>query len=407
MKLHKILKLAVNMVIHSKLRSWLTILGIVIGVASVVAIIGLSNGMENSVTDRFSDMGADIVTVTPGYSKAVFGPGGGHGGGGDPFASASTQDPLTNKDVQALKTIPEIDYINTQISGSADVYFMGGEGSVTVTGVDQKVWTHFNTVDIAEGRDLSPSDQNVIVVGGNLASDYFDNPVGLNQIITIEGSAFRVVGILDDTSNSVYMPITAAYSVLDDKENGEYDSVVVKAKSDDVIDELKDDIEYKLMIARHVNEKDIDFTIRANKDQLEQASEMLSTMTLFLTAIAAVSLLVGIVGVVNTMFTSVLEKKKEIGIMKAIGAKNRDVMLLFLFNSGIMGFVGGAIGVILGAVVSSTLTLSMMRNSAGGSVTLDLVLIALAGSIVVGMLAGLIPAWNASKLKPVDSIRAE
>lgn len=407
MKLHKIFKLALNMVLHSKLRSWLTILGIVIGVASVVAIIGLSNGMEASVSDRFSDMGVDLITITPGYSKATFGgPGGGHPG---ESISSSSQDPLTNKDVQALKSLASVKSIDLRISGSADVYFMGGEGTVSVTGVDQKVWSQFSTETIAQGRDLSSSDQNVVLIGGNLADDYFDNPVGINQILTIEGSAFRVVGILDDTSNSVYMPLNPAYTVLDDKDMGEYDSIIVKAKEDssEFIDALKESMLDKLMIARHVNEKTIDFSLRANKDSLEQASEMLSTMTLFLTAIAAVSLLVGIVGVVNTMFTSVLEKKKEIGIMKAIGATNKDVMTLFLLNSGLMGLAGGIFGVIIGWIVASSLTFSMMRNASSGSVSLELVLFALAGSIVIGMLAGLIPAWNASRLKPVDSLRAE
>ena len=407
MKLHKIFKLALNMVLHSKLRSWLTILGIVIGVASVVAIIGLSNGMEASVSDRFSDMGVDLITITPGYSKATFGgPGGGHPG---ESISSSSQDPLTNKDVQALKSLASVKSIDLRISGSADVYFMGGEGTVSVTGVDQKVWSQFSTETIAQGRDLSSSDQNVVLIGGNLADDYFDNPVGINQILTLEGSAFRVVGILDDTSNSVYMPLNPAYTVLDDKDMGEYDSIIVKAKEDssEFIDALKESMLDKLMIARHVNEKTIDFSLRANKDSLEQASEMLSTMTLFLTAIAAVSLLVGIVGVVNTMFTSVLEKKKEIGIMKAIGATNKDVMTLFLLNSGLMGLAGGIFGVIIGWIVASSLTFSMMRNASSGSVSLELVLFALAGSIVIGMLAGLIPAWNASRLKPVDSLRAE
>lgn len=407
MKLHKIFKLALNMVLHSKLRSWLTILGIVIGVASVVAIIGLSNGMNASVSDRFSDMGADLITITPGYSKASFG----GPGGGPPkkFIASSSQDPLTNKDVQALKSLASVKSIDLRISGSAKAYFMGGEGTVKVTGVDQKVWSQFSTETIAHGRDLSSSDQNVVLIGGNLADDFFDNPVSINQILTIGGSAFRVVGIFDDNSNSVYMPLNSAYAVLDDKVMGEYDSIIVKAKEDssEFIDALKESIIDKLMIARHVNKKNIDFSLRANKDSLEHASEMLSTMTLFLTAIAAVSLLVGIVGVINTMFTSVFEKKKEIGIMKAIGATNKDVMTLFLLNSGLMGLVGGIFGVIIGWIVASSLTFSMMRNASSGSVSLELVLFALAGSIIIGMLAGLIPAWNASRLKPVDSLREE
>lgn len=406
MKLHKIFKLALNMVLHSKLRSWLTIIGIVIGVASVVGIMGLSQGLEASVTSSFGDLGADIITISPGYSKSTNTMGSGRLKNPSATSSAS-QDPLTNKDVQALKTIPDIQAIDTRITGSVDGYFMGGEGSLTVTGVDQKVWSQFNTIQLSEGRDLTPSDQNVILIGGSLAKDYFDNDIGINQILTIEESSFRVIGILDDTSKSIYMPLSSATNVIADAVTGEYDSIVVKTKSDDVVDAVEATIEYKLMIARHVTEKDIDFTIRANKDALESATEMLDTMTMFLTAIAAVSLLVGIVGIVNTMFTSVLEKKKEIGIMKAIGATNGDVLFLFLLNSGLIGLVGGIFGVILGSIGSNMLTFSMMRSTAAGSVSLELILFALVGSVLVGMIAGLIPAWGASRLKPVDALRSE
>ncbi len=134
MKLHKIFKLALNMVLHSKLRSWLTIIGIVIGVASVVGIMGLSQGLEASVTSSFGDLGADIITISPGYSKSTNTMGSGRLKNPSTTSSAS-QDPLTNKDVQALKTIPDIQAIDTRITGSVDGYFMGGEGSLTVTGV--------------------------------------------------------------------------------------------------------------------------------------------------------------------------------------------------------------------------------------------------------------------------------
>ena len=149
----------------------------------------------------------------------------------------------------------------------------------------------------------------------------------------------------------------------------------VKAKSEDLVDTVMEDIEKKLMISRHIiQEDDRDFSVTASKSMAESVTEMMSSMTLFLGAIAAVSLLVGAVGIANTMFTSVLEKTKEIGTMKAIGAKNRDILMIFLFNSAMVGLVGGILGVMLGALVSAVFPMigvTMMRSGGGISISLS------------------------------------
>jgi len=415
MKLIKCFKHAFKMVLHSKLRSWLTIIGIVIGVAAVIAIISISEGLQQAVNQRLGGLGGDILTITPGFSRgsAMFGmrgPGGGEGGQSGGAQATNKTIVLARSDLQVLKGVPNILLIDTNIRGSVSVSYLGKSGRVSVTGVDQKVWSQITTSTLKEGRMLDPSDQNVIVIGGRLASSYFSKPVGINQMITIGGNAFRVVGILDDQSNSIYMPIQMAFQVIPDKTSGIYDTFVVKVRDESLLNDTTTNINNRLMMARHVNQNSMDFSVVSNQQIQQTRAALLSTMTTFLVAIAAVSLIVGAVGVANTMFTSVLEKTKDIGIMKAIGARNHDILLIFVFNSGFIGLIGGAIGTLLGAVLSSILP-SLMGGTPIGEgvgiavVSMNSIIMALSVSATVGILAGIVPAYRASRLKPVDALR--
>jgi putative ABC transport system permease protein len=418
MKIYKCLKIAINMVTHSKLRSWLTIIGIVIGVASVITLVSIGNGMEAGINDELSGLGGNIITITPGYSKASGMGMPGHGPSSGSGSVSESDAILGRNDVQALKSIPELEYIDTNIKDSADVYYFGKSAQLTVTGVDQSVWSYVTTLEILEGRLLDPADQNVVVIGYDLSRNYFDEPIGINKILTIEEKSFKVVGILDESSGmssnglSIYMPLQSAYQVLDDKTNNEYDSITVIAKDSADIDSVVAKIEKKLDIVRHVNTiDDKDYTVTSMKQILEQISSVTGMITLFLGFVAGISLLVGAVGIANTMFTAVLEKTKEIGIMKAIGARNKDIMLIFLFNSGLVGIIGGIIGVFFGIVASYLLGGGLMSTPRGDPietvVSLQIVVLALFISVVVGISAGMIPAYQGSKLKPVDALRYE
>lgn len=413
MKLVKCFKHAFNMVLHSKLRSWLTITGIVIGVAAVIAIVSIGEGMQQSLNAQLNALGGDIVTISPGFERGggFFQMRGGGGGGGSSGPQATTKEiVLGRSDVQALKSIPDIALIDTNIRGSVDVSYLGKKGRVSITGVDQSIWSQITTSKIKTGRMLDSADQNVIVIGGNLASSYFSQPLGINKMTMINGSAFRVVGILDDQSNSIYMPIQMAYQVIPEKTNGIYDTLVVKIKDENLLDEVITKIQDKLMIARHVTQKNMDFSVSSRKEMQQARADTMSSMNTFLLAIAAVSLIVGSIGIANTMFTSVLEKTKEIGIMKAIGARNPDILLIFLFNAAFIGLVGGILGIILGTILSGFMPalmggLPMARGTA--IVSLNSIIMALSVSVSVGVLAGIIPAYQASKLKPVDALRYE
>lgn len=401
MKLYKSLKHALNMVLNSKLRSWLTIIGIVIGVASVIAIISIGDGMEASVASQMDGLATDIVTITPGYSAArTFGPGRDKG-----EDTSSSNEPLTDKDIQSLKGVKQIKIISPQISGKVDSYYMGSEGTLTVTGVDQKVWSDMVTDELDSGRYLDSADNNVIVIGYTLANEYYDDIVGINKVIQLEGVSYRVVGILEKgTRNQIYMPMNSAFNILDDKEKGEYDSITVKLKEDSLLNESIAAIEKKLEISRNAMGKDKDFSVSDPTQFASIASSMTSTISTFLTAIAAISLLVGAIGIANTMFTSVLEKTKQIGIMKAIGAKNKDIMMIFIFNSIIIGLIGGLLGLGLGIFLSK---LGGMALGITAIIGIKTVMIAVLVSMGTGLFAGIVPAYQASKLKPVDALRYE
>ncbi|OEU43651.1 ABC transporter substrate-binding protein [Methanosarcina sp. Ant1] len=402
------LKLALNMLRHSKLRSWLTIIGIVIGVGAVVGIISLGDAMQGQMQSRLSSMDLSSITISPGYSRAQSEE---HGfrqfGGG-----TSTDVLLTKHDIDALRGVEGLMYVTGEISGREGVSYNGENATLSITGVDPQVWKYMNSLEVKSGRLLEPADKYVAVIGSGVASELYKKDIGVNQVITVKGKSVRVVGILKEADggqdNQIYMPIDAAVNVVTDAKKEIYDSIEVKAQSLDVVDTVVKEIEKKLMISRHINkEADRDFSVTALKSMAQTVTSMLDSMTLFLGAIAAVSLIVGAVGIANTMFTAVLEKTKEIGTMKAIGAKNKDILMIFVYNSAMVGLVGGILGVMLGAIVSAGLQ-SMMGNMASGSgLSPKLIVEGLVLAVMIGVISGAVPAYRASKMKPVDALRYE
>ncbi|MCH8328940.1 MAG: ABC transporter permease [Nanoarchaeota archaeon] len=424
MKLQKSFKLALNILLHSKLRSWLTIIGIVIGVASVVAIVSIGEGAKENVQERLSGLGADLITVSPGSDRASGGFRGGfggfrdHSGGGRGSFGASsftlTPQNLTKKDIQVIKPIEGIKLINGIVSGRAELFYLAETSDVSVDGVDPLVWKQITTAELEVGRFLNPSDTNVIVIGSRIAESTFKQPLALNRAVTIEGRLFKVVGILKESGrddNKIFMPIDTARDILEDVGREKFDSIIIKAENPDLVEQITAQIDAKLMISRRLTERTKDFRVSSSQAIQERVQDITQTFTVFLAAIAAVSLLVGAVGIANTMFTSVLEKTKEIGIMKAIGARNFDIMMVFLINSGLVGLVGGILGISLGSAISLFLPNVLSGFGPGGQlrtvIPVSLLISALLISIIIGMIAGAIPAYRASKLKPVDALRYE
>ncbi len=416
MKAFDIFKLSLSHVKKSKMRSWLTIIGIVIGVAAVVAIISIGQGMQESVQSRLGSLGADLITVTPGFSRA-FG-GGGFGGGSAGSASIN----LTDKDLNVIKQVPGVLYVNGMVSGRSDMILGTEKTPVSISGVDPVVWRSMVTTQLETGRYLQPGDSNAVVIGYSLAHETFLQPVTLNRPVTIGNKTFKVVGIFVQSGggfgggggdNAVFMPADYARDVITSNvPRNTFTSIMVKVANPELANQVASDIVTKLMPARHVNPRTRDFTVTEFAVIQQQITGVVQTISLFLAAIAAVSLLVGAVGIANTMFMSVMERTRQIGLLKALGATDNEVMKLFLMESGLFGFAGGVIGIIFGILVSILISAVGLRAIGPGGtmsavITPQLLIFALVFSVFVGIISGVVPARTAAKMNPVDALRFE
>ena len=420
MKFKDIIKLSMNSLSHRGLRSWLTILGIVIGVAAVVAIVSIGSGMQQTISTQLGGLGADIVTVSPGFSRAV-----GTHFGGRTMQTTTTSQNLTNKDIQIIKSVSGVQFVNGIVSDRVDVTYLAESASVSVQGVDPLAWREMTTSELESGRYLTPSDGNVVVIGNRIANDMFKQPLLINTQIKIEGKSFRIVGILEGSGgfagfggddNTIFMPINSARTIVEDMDINQFSSIQAKVTDSESIDEIVERIEGRLMLSRHVTEDTKDFTIASAQAMQETISNVMGTLNLFLSGIAAISLLVGAIGIANTMFMSVMERTRQIGTLKALGATNFEVMKLFLFESAMIGFIGGLIGIFLGFIASGTISEVGVRmggvgmRGMGGGITLitpELVLFAIGFSVFIGMVSGLLPARRAASLQPVEALRYE
>jgi putative ABC transport system permease protein len=403
------------MLVHSKLRSWLTILGIFIGIAAVVAIISLGQGLQQSVNSQIQGLGQDIITISSGSSRAF--------GGGEGRAAVNVKT-LSDKDIQALKLVPGIKAINGIVSGRVTIKYQSESTSSSIQGSNPDLFNEFTTSAIQSGRYLSQGDAKSVIIGDRLATNVFKTSLGAGSIITINDKPFKIIGILAPSSsigggsdNGIYMTIKDAREVLGNTtslKSDEYSSISIKVNDPNYINETSNSIEEALMNSHHVAKDKEDFSITSALALQERFSSITGGITLFLGVIAAVSLLVGGIGVANTMFTSVMEKTRDIGVMKAIGATNSDILLIFLFNSGMLGLVGGLLGIMFSIPLALLIPYLGVRLGFGASgsnftipINVGLLAFAVAFSITIGMISGAIPAYRASKLKPVDALRYE
>lgn len=431
MRLRKALELAWNTLIHSKLRSWLTIIGIIIGIAAVVSIISVSQGAEKSLTSQLNGLGTNIITISSGGNRATgraaeFAGGGATlmlsgGSGSTNKGNEVTQAAknLTSNDVNILETVPNVQYVMGTYSGRTQVSYLGANSSLSIEGVNTQLWPYFlSGVGLSEGRYLTQSDSYSVVIGYNVANSIFSG-MSVNQNIVINGTIFSVVGILNQTGSQydseVFMPVDSARRVLGDSGGIDFSSISVEVPSGSnstQINQTITSITNSLMMERGIlQQSNIDFSVSSPLSFQQTISSSLSTLSLFLEAIAAISLLVGAIGITNTMFTSVLEKTKEIGIMKSIGAKNREILMIFLFKAGMLGLIGGVGGTILGILLSISIGelagISLGRTALTSYINPWLVVGAFLVSMLIGMISGAIPAYRASRLSPIEALRYE
>ena len=390
------ISLTINSILHRKLRAWLTILGIIIGVASIIALISVSQGLKSSIEEQFSTFGTSRLFIAP---KSFQGPG-------------SASEGLTEKDVTALKQISDFKYVAPVIGKSGEIKYKSELKYTLVAGFPADEFSEVFEdmgVDIAKGRMFTSGEKYVAVIGSRVATDFFDEEIRVNNKIKIQGVDFKIIGIFEELGsqqddNQINIPYEAAQEIFNTGDKVDYILAQVKEWIDAA--ETAKKAENKLKKTRD----DENFQVLSASQIADQINSILGVIQVVLIGIAAISLVVGGIGIMNSMYTSVLERTKEIGIMKSIGARNSDILMLFLLESGFIGLIGGIFGVLLGSGIG--ILVGKAAASAGYGIlkikiSIGLILFGLAFAVVIGMISGALPARQASKLKPVDALRYE
>ncbi|MFH1442490.1 MAG: ABC transporter permease [Candidatus Micrarchaeota archaeon] len=402
-----------------KLRSWLTVLGIVIAVASIVTLLALAFGVDAQVRSRLNLLGNDIIQITPGGQQATRTGGGGFGGGGEirisggggaagGFRFGGDSGRITFDDLAKLRRVDGVLEVDGRIDGRERTEFKGFNASLQVVGIDPSAFKAIANPTMIAGKTLNDNDRYSVVLGYRVYSNTFKDMDILNKQIKIGDSYFRVVGAINQTSgsfvssdNNVYIPMTVAKQLLNESTN--VGQVFVKVKPGYSTDAVAAKLDEALLIAHRLTAGKEDFTITTASFLADASSSITGMLTLFLGGIAAISLIVGAIGVANTMFMSVLERTREIGVLKALGMKDREITAEFLIEAGLIGFLGGVLGIAL------SLTANYVLGTFGVAtlVTTELLVGAILFSALVGIISGVLPARNAAKLQPVEALRYE
>jgi putative ABC transport system permease protein len=383
-----------------RLRSWLTILGVIIGVAAVVGLMLIGAGLENAIQAQFEKAGVDKIIVTPGRG---FGLSGGITGA----------DKLYEHDVDLIERVRGVDKAGGMISKTAKVEFRNDIEYTFVIGMTEDISMEDWGAAVEHGREIRDSDEYKVLIGWLLYNDdFFEKPVKVGNEIQIQDQTFEVIGSVEKIGNNqddsqIYIPLETAQEIFD--EEG-YNMIMLKTKDGFDTREVANDIKERLRKDRDLKRGEEDFTVQTFEQLMETFSDILSVVQITLIGIAGISLLVGGVGIMNTMYTSVVERTRQIGVMKAIGAKDKHILTIFVLESGIIGLVGGVIGVGIGIGISKLVEIAAIASGFGLMkiiISPTIIIGALLFAFFVGVLSGFAPARQASKLNPIEALRYE
>jgi putative ABC transport system permease protein len=390
---------------HRGLRTWLTLLGIVVGIAAVILLVGLAQGMRASIASELELFGPDLMIVLPtSFSGGV--------SSGMPISMMATSGKLFEKDVEIISRVNGVEVVTPAIYTNAEIKYKRGSIGSTVFGLDTETYQDTMVLrELDEGRMLEPGDRKVVLIGSTIAYDTFDEDVEVNSFLEIAGEKYRVIGILSETGSSysnvdsmIMVPFEDAKSIAGDTiADREVSAIRLKVAEGYDPMEVEDEITWVLTKSRGVTEDEKDFSLISARFIQEQVDSILGALTLFLMIVSGISLLVGAIGISNTMFMSVLERTREIGVLKSVGATSMQIQQLFLMESAMIGLSGGVLGLVAGALLIQLVALFNFH----AVLSVEMAIIAFIVSVGVGIAAGTFPAMNASKVPAIEALRYE
>ncbi|MPM54859.1 Macrolide export ATP-binding/permease protein MacB [bioreactor metagenome] len=392
----------------NKLRSTLTILGIVIGVGAVIAMLAVGTGAQSTITGSINGIGSNLVFVISGNSTS----------------EVRNVKNIDMEDAQALLDqyqAPSVEAIAPIVSGSLEVSSSGEKTTATVDGVTADYET-VRSADLTEGSFITDDNllgrASVAIIGVDVADKLFDRREGLvGESIRISGQPFRIIGVLaskggssfGSQDNVVLVPLTTAQVRLYNKSSNEIDMLMVEATSASTVKQASDEISQIMRLRHRTKVGQDDFTIFSQEDFVATAQTITGVLTIFLGGIAAISLLVGGIGIMNIMLVSVTERTREIGLRKALGARKKDILIQFLTESSLLSLFGGVLGIVLGWLIA--FIVGKIATASGTPftpvVSLNAIVLATVFSTAVGLFFGLYPANRAAGLEPVEALRYE
>lgn len=398
-------QMALTSLYANKMRSLLTMLGIIIGVAAVIALVSVGMGVRSNVTNSIASLGSNMLIISPGSSNR----------GGVRGAAGSMQT-LKYDDAKAIKDkIKNIDYVSPSVSSSYQIVYGNNNWKTSVQGVTAEFMS-IRSLTIGYGSFITADDMNkrnrVAVIGTTVASNLFakENPVGKN--IRINNQPFKVIGLLEskgqssvgqDQDDVIYIPLTTAQERM--LGITYVQSINVQVSSQEKMEQVQAEIENLLRSRHHILAgKDDDFNVRNLTSLMETVNQSTSMLTLLLGAIAGISLIVGGIGIMNIMMVSVTERTREIGIRKALGATFMNIMTQFLIESMVIGIIGGIIGIVVGCGASQIIA---KVGNFTTVITITPIIISFIFSVGIGLFFGIYPARKAAKLDPIEALRYE
>jgi putative ABC transport system permease protein len=416
MKIARVFRETFTSLSANKLRTGLTVLGIVIGVAAVIAMLSVGQGAQNSITAQINNIGTNVLYLSAG-SRARF-----EGGG---FNAVRNIRPLTLTDAQSIAIplqAPSVKAVAPVIQGgNISASANGQTTTTTVFGVTTSFFSIRNE-QVTEGAFFNDQQVStharVAIIGVDLATTLFGRTTSLTgQTMLINSQTFTIIGVLQSkggtsagsSDNQVIIPLTTARDRVINRAGTNVDGIYIQATSAQSVSEATTQVANIMRLRHHVVVGKEDFSVLSQASLLTTATSITGILTVFLGGIAGISLLVGGIGIMNIMLVSVVERTREIGLRKALGARNRDIMNQFLAESSFLSLLGGLIGILLGWLIS--LIIGQIASASGTSlnpaVSLNAVLLATLFSIAVGLFFGIYPARRAARLEPVEALRYE